>query len=122
MRLLCALLVSPFLSLAAQAGNDGSETSPPDWSSVEAIFAEHCTMCHGQHGAAHGLRLDNYADVIVGGDNGPVLLSGDAERSELIRRLRGISKPRMPFLGYPLPDETINLIARWIDAGSLNAK
>lgn len=79
-------------------------------------------MCHGPQGAARGLRLDNYADAVAGGDNGPVLLGGNAKSSELIRRLQGISTPRMPFLSYPLSDETIELIACWIDAGMPDAK
>lgn len=122
MRLVCALLIWPLMSLAADAGDVQSEASPPDWSTVGVIFSEHCTMCHGPQGAARGLRLDNYADAVAGSDNGPVLLGGNAKRSELIRRLQGISTPRMPFLSYPLSDETIELIARWIDAGMPDAK
>ena len=122
MRLVCALLIWPLMSLAAHAGDDQSEAPPPDWSTVGVIFSEHCTMCHGPQGAARGLRLDNYADAVAGGDNGPVLLGGNAKSSELIRRLQGISTPRMPFLSYPLSDETIELIARWIDAGLPDAK
>jgi hypothetical protein len=47
------------------------------------------------------------------------MLPGDVEGSELIRRLRGESLPRMPFLSYPLEKEKIELIVRWIDGGLL---
>lgn len=122
MRFVSALLIFPLISVAVQAGDDRTGASLPDWSSVEVVFSEHCTMCHGPQGAARGLRLDSYASAVAGSDNGPVLLGGDAEESELIRRLRGISTPRMPFLSYPLSDEKIDLIARWIDAGIPDAK
>ena len=111
----CALFLAPM-----QASGDGQEPSP-DWSDVRGLFQTHCIMCHGAQGAARGLRLDSFEFAIAGSINGPVLLSGDADRSELIRRLRGESTPRMPFLSYPLPDEQIELIARWIDSGLAEA-
>jgi len=110
------LLLSSLLAFAAPAAGAGQGT-PPDWSDVAGIFVEHCVMCHAAQGAAHGLRLDSYAAALAGSTNGPVLLPGDADRSELVRRLRGESLPRMPFLSYPLPAEQIELIRRWIDAG-----
>lgn len=89
----------------------------PDWSDISAIFVERCIMCHAEQGAGLGLRLDSYAAALAGSTKGPVLLSGNAEQSELVRRLRGQSQPRMPFLSYPLPDGQIDLIVRWVDAG-----
>ena len=117
MRRLRALFLCPFLLFPAQVTGDGQDGSLPAWSNIQIIFTEHCIMCHGAQGAARGLRLDSYAGAMAGSDNGPVLLSGDAERSELIRRLRGKSTPRMPFLSYPLPDDQIGVIALWIDTG-----
>lgn len=122
MRGLPSLIFCAFLLVPAQAIGDGQEDQPPDWSDVRGIFSKHCVMCHGAQGAARSLRLDSLYNAIAGSDNGPVLLSGDAERSELIRRLRGQSTPRMPFLSYPLPDDQIDLIARWIDSGLADEK
>lgn len=118
MRALGALLLGLLLTGAAAAGEDrpAAPVLAPDWSRIGPIFARQCTMCHGPQGAARGLRLDSFAAAVAGSDNGPVLLGGDPERSELIRRLRGLSTPRMPFLGYPLPEDQIDLIARWIAA------
>jgi hypothetical protein len=78
-------------------------------------------MCHSELGAARGLRLDTYDLARAGGINGPVLIPADASNSELIRRLRGESLPRMPFLGRPLSPEQIDLIVRWVDAGLPNS-
>lgn len=91
----------------------------PDWGDVSAIFNERCVMCHSSvHGAGLGLRLDSYQAAIAGSTKGPVLVPGDASRSELIRRLLGKSMPRMPFLSVPLKQDQIDLIIRWIDAGA----
>lgn len=78
-------------------------------------------MCHSAvAGASKGLRLDSYAAALAGSERGAVLVSGDVEGSELIRRLRGVSTPRMPFLSRPLPDDEIALIESWVIAGMPN--
>ncbi|MBF9030514.1 hypothetical protein HKCCE3408_08910 [Rhodobacterales bacterium HKCCE3408] len=103
--------------LAAFAAH-ADETAPPVWADVSAIFVERCTMCHSAvAGASRGLRLDDYDAALTGSERGPVLLPGDATGSELMRRLRGESTPRMPFLSRPLPDDEIALIEEWIVAG-----
>jgi len=116
MKQILALALCLLLVLSTQAIG-GGETDPPDWSDVRGIFVERCVMCHSAQGAALGLRLDTYEAAISGSTNGAVLLAGEAERSELIRRLRGESVPRMPFLGYPLPEDQIELITDWVDEG-----
>jgi len=52
-----------------------------------------------------------------GGNKGAVLVPGDVNGSELVRRLRGESKAKMPFSQLPLPPDQIDLIVRWIEAG-----
>ena len=96
----------------------GTEADPPVWEDVSAIFNERCVMCHSSvHGAGLGLRLDSYEAAIAGSKRGPVLIPEDAAGSELIRRLRGESTPRMPFLGVALPQDEIDMIIDWINAG-----
>lgn len=104
-------LLAPFAACAQDA-------PPPSWRDVSAIFEKRCVMCHSAiAGASRGLRLDDYAALLVGSDRGAVLVPGNAASSELIRRLRGQSTPRMPFLGRALPDDQIALIERWVVAG-----
>lgn len=104
-------------SLFPACASRGMAEETPDWASVSAIFTERCVMCHSKLGAAKGLRLDSYAGARAGSERGAVLRPGDPAHSELIRRLRGESIPRMPFLSTPLPPEQIDLIERWIEAG-----
>jgi mono/diheme cytochrome c family protein len=109
------------LAIALTAGMAGAPCGAgevPDWREVSAIFFERCVMCHSAHGAGRGLRLDSYEATLAGGANGPVLVAGDAAGSELIRRLRGDSLPRMPFLSYPLTPEQIDVLARWVQGGA----
>lgn len=89
----------------------------PTWADINPIVTKRCVMCHSAQGAGRGLRLDSYALALAGSKDRPVLLPGDPEGSELIRRLKGISTPRMPFLGTPLADEEIALFVRWVEAG-----
>ena len=105
------------LPLRALADEDAS----PTWEDVFAIFSERCVMCHSEvAGASKGLRLDSYEATITGSEKGPVLVPGNPEGSELIKRLRGDSLPRMPFLSRPLPEEQLHLIETWIRAGVPN--
>lgn len=113
------VIITAFLSASAAFAEDAAS---PDWADVSAVFTKRCVMCHSAlAGASKGLRLDDYAAALAGSERGVVLVSGNAADSELIRRLRGESTPRMPFLGRPLPDDEIALIESWVMAGMPNS-
>lgn len=105
------------VAMLAPAGGAVATDASPNWAQVAPVFRERCVMCHSREAAADALRLDSYDGAIAGSENGPVLVPGDPSASEMIRRLRGESQPRMPFLSRPLPPEEIALIERWIAAG-----
>lgn len=93
---------------------------------VTAIFGRHCIECHSDNsrmGAPpEGLRLNSYENILVGGDRLAVL-PGNAQASEVIRRVEGLAMPRMPFDGPPwLSDDEIALLRAWIDGGALSAE
>jgi hypothetical protein len=113
----------PSLALPAKSPHQVRLTQKKDapvlYSAVAAIFSEHCIMCHSGPKPPNKLRLDNYADAMKGGKNGPVIIPGNPTKSELIRRVRGQSKPRMPFNGPPwLTEKEITEIERWIATGA----
>lgn len=113
-----AFLIRPVALLLAGSGVALADSSAPGWAEVSAIFFERCVMCHSEiAGASKGLLLDSYLAALSGSDNGVALIAGNPINSELMRRLRGESTPRMPFLSRPLPDEQIALIDAWITAG-----
>ena len=81
--------------------------------------------CHMENGSMgpppEGLRLDTYKSVVAGRDRARVI-PGHPEASELVRRIRGQSLPRMPFDGPPYLDEAeIELITDWIEQGARSA-
>lgn len=89
-----------------------------DYADLAPILAERCVLCHRGDAAPAGLRLDSLEALLAGGENGPVVRAGDPEGSELIRRLRGRSQPRMPLTGPPfLSDAQIARFERWVAAG-----
>lgn len=110
------ILSIALLAVPLVANADGAEV--PDWADVSAIFDERCVMCHSAvDGASKGLRLDNYEAALAGSERGEVVVPGDVSGSEMIRRLRGQTTPRMPFLSRPLPEDQIVVIEKWITAG-----
>jgi hypothetical protein len=125
-----------FLILAGSAGcsdsgkvlgNGDDDTTTSDTVSfadvVLPMLIANCTgsACHiGSLNPPKQLSLKDYASVMAGSENGPVVKPGIAESSELIKRLEGSSLPQMPFGRQPLSTAQIDLIRLWIDQGALN--
>ncbi len=112
--LLCAfaLFLIAASPLAARAQTTATYTD------VAPIFRQHCVICHSGPSPAAGLRLDALEAVVKGGAKGPAVKSGAPAESELVRRLKGSSLPRMPMTGPPfLSDSDVATIERWIAGG-----
>lgn len=97
----------------------------PTWTDVAPIFATRCAKCHrdgGLMGAApQGYRLTGYDDVLAS-DEQVRVVPGRPEASELVRRIQGLARPRMPFDGPPhLSEAEISLISDWIRHGARNS-
>lgn len=87
---------------------------------VRTVFAHSCYRCHSSDKINGELRLDERELVFEGGENGPIIVPGDPENSELVRR---ISLPEghedvMPNKGDLLPKEEIDLISLWVEKGA----
>ena len=88
---------------------------------IHPIFSARCTSCHGENKRKGGLRLDSYAALMRGGDDGVVVKPGDSNSSELFRR---ITLPHehedfMPAEGKrPLTNDYVTLIELWITASA----
>lgn len=93
---------------------------------VAGIFGRHCVVCHSDNGRydapPEGLRLSSLETILRGGERLAVL-PGNAQASEIIRRVEGLSDPRMPFDGPPwLDDAEVQLLRDWIDGGARSAQ
>lgn len=105
--------------LSALAILQGAALAQPSFTEVAPIFEQRCIICHSGAGAPLSLRLDSYDGLMAGSANGPVVVPGAPDASELVMRIRGESLPRMPLTGPPfLDDEQIALIEAWVAAGA----
>ncbi|EON75244.1 hypothetical protein ADIS_4415 [Lunatimonas lonarensis] len=87
---------------------------------VRAIFAHNCYNCHSTAKIKGELRLDTKEEIFKGGESGPVIMPGDAAKSELVRRIKlpKDHKEAMPSKGKTLSKDEIALISLWIDKGA----
>jgi hypothetical protein len=85
---------------------------------VAPILALHCNVCHGDAG---GLSTRSYAELMRGGNMGPVIVAGAPDRSLLIHFVDGRrgEAHRMPLNGRPLTSEQIDVLRRWIAEGAI---
>jgi hypothetical protein len=110
--------------LLAQGAPTVPAATAPGYADVADIIAKyHCTVCHGAVEPRSGLSLDSYKGMMQGGKHGPIIKAGAAGESELIRRIKGTSEPRMPMTGPPwASDSDIGTIERWIQVGAPEGK
>jgi uncharacterized membrane protein/mono/diheme cytochrome c family protein len=88
---------------------------------VQPIFAAHCVSCHGPDKHKANLRLDTYQGLIRGGKDGPIVLAGQTQSSDLFRRvtLPANHDDFMPKGGKKaLSSDEVKVIELWIAAGA----
>ena len=88
---------------------------------IKPMLTERCYSCHGALKQKAELRLDTVASMLKGGEDGPVIRSGDAEKSLLLARITTTDlEERMPpkHEGEPFTAEQVKLLRDWIAAGA----
>lgn len=100
-------------------------TAPLNYNDIASILLGRCAICHVPNGMMgdppEGYRLDSYEATVSSVDRVRVV-PGNALASELYRRIKGHSLPRMPFNGPPfLTDVEIQRVGQWIDDGARDA-
>ena len=83
---------------------------------VRPILAKNCYACHAKTKVAN-LRLDSREDMLTGGDHGPALVPGDADKSLLVKSIRHEGDLKMP-KGGKLKQAEIDAIAEWVKLGA----
>jgi len=92
---------------------------------IQPVLRSKCQSCHRPGKTKGELNLVSYEALLQGGENGPVFIAADAEKSELIRR---ITLPEdhddfMPSEGKkPLTEEEIQVLIWWINNGKADPK
>ncbi|ULQ54061.1 DUF1549 domain-containing protein [Flavihumibacter fluvii] len=107
-------------SLASLKGPLTSDISRELNFQVRTILAHNCYSCHGPVKVKGELRLDSKENIFKGGKNGPVLIAGHPENSEIIRRLNlpRTHKEAMPSKGKALNRKEIDILEYWIKQGA----
>lgn len=87
---------------------------------IQPILEARCVKCHGPKRQRGKLRLDQRDGVLGEGAESHLLVPGDPAASEIYVRisLDEDHDDLMPADGDPLPDEQIDLVRRWIEAGA----
>jgi mono/diheme cytochrome c family protein len=115
---LALLLLAVLLGVEHGSAMSAEPVSEYD-SRIKPLLRDRCITCHGQLKQKAGLRLDAGALIRKGSKNGPVVVSGDSGKSELIRRITSSDDAkRMPPETRPLSVSQIDAIRRWIDGGA----
>ncbi|HXU04946.1 MAG TPA: c-type cytochrome domain-containing protein [Polyangia bacterium] len=103
---------------SAEPADPPEEPEPPSFArDVMPTLGRYCENCHGMREQHGGLRLDNYDNLMRGGDSGPVVVAGDAKKSLLLAKIEHRDRPSMPPRKW-LPKAAIARIKAWIIAGA----
>lgn len=88
---------------------------------IAPLLKTYCTECHGDQKTKGGLGLHTAEALRAGGDSGSVVIPGNADESELVRRMRLPLDDRdhMPPEGKRQPSASdVALIEDWINRGA----
>ena len=93
-------------------------SSPSFSADISPILTSRCATagCHVA-GGPHGIDLRTYDSLKAGGDDGAIVIAGDARESEVVKQ---IVQGRMPPGGPPLEAARTQLIIDWINEGAEN--
>jgi mono/diheme cytochrome c family protein len=88
---------------------------------IRPILKENCFKCHSveENKAKGGLTMDTKAGLLKGGENGPVIVPGDIDKSQLIVAINYLDADlQMPPKGEKLTKEQIADLTSWVKMGA----
>ena len=85
---------------------------------VKPILRDKCLSCHNTNKKSSDLDLSSYSSLMQGGASGASVEIGDSGASYLYSLISHQSEPFMPPNADKLPDATLDMIKKWIDAGA----
>src|SRR6266851_5725748 len=106
------------LSLFAQTAGQAPKAKVDFQRDIAPLFESRCYGCHGPTKQTNGLRLDQKAAALAGGDSGPVIKPGNSAGSKLIQLVSGTRTITMPPVGPHLTAGQIGMLRAWIDQGA----
>ena len=85
---------------------------------VKPIFRAKCFSCHNTNKKTADLDLSSYTSMMQGGGSGSVIEVGSPDDSYLFLVMNHDTEPYMPPNSDRLPDETLDIVRKWIEAGA----
>ncbi len=109
----------------AAASDSRADQPPPPAAAIEffeakvrPVLVDSCLRCHGPDKQSSGLRVDSREALLQGGENGPAIAPGDADKSLLVQAIQYTHDDfRMP-PKTKLPDAAIAAVADWVRQGA----
>lgn len=84
---------------------------------VKPILDQKCLKCHGGEKTEASLSYKSYADLMKGSENGPVVVPGKADDSEMIKL---VISGEMPKRNPRLPAAEVKILQDWVNGGAQN--
>jgi mono/diheme cytochrome c family protein len=81
------------------------------------ILKTSCVKCHGVEKVSRGLDLTTFEKMMNGSIKGPVVVPGNAEKSNLFSLAK---QGKMPKQGQKLSEAQLEILRSWIDSGAPN--
>lgn len=85
---------------------------------IKPILRDKCLTCHNTNKKSSDLDLSSYSSLMQGGASGAAIQAGDSGASYMYSLMSHQSEPFMPPNADKLPDETLELVKKWIDGGA----
>ena len=134
-RALCLFVLLPLALSASAALSHAADAAPvakldPDHarnmakglelfkSDVRQLLIDKCVNCHGGDKTRGGLDLTTREALLVGGEEGPAIVVGDAKKSYMFKLISHLEKPFMPQKEAKLPDAVLAKVEAWINLGA----
>ncbi len=120
------VMIVIFVVLAVGFAKGDQGLSPLDKSVAEKIsfrgdvwpiVKRHCWGCHSGADPKGGLNMDTVADMLEGGESGPLFDVGKPDESLLVETIIG-DEPDMPQKQPPLSTAKIDTLRGWVLAGA----
>jgi uncharacterized membrane protein len=111
------------IGLEARRTITSVSTADPFADIVGPMLVERCSTCHNEDKQEAELVLTTYAGIMRGGESGRVVVAGNTDLSEMLRRISLPSDDEefMPAEGKtPLTARQVEIIRWWISVGAPN--
>src|SRR5260370_22123029 len=116
----CGLLTAALASAAAATPKPDAEGSEFFEKKIRPVLTERCYQCHSAQSEKlkGGLLLDSRAGLLKGGDDGPVIVPHEPEKSLLIKAIRYADKDLQMPPKHQLSEEQVNDFIAWVKMGA----